>query len=392
MPSYEPAWAFGGTVTATSQLCRGLASQGVDISVYTTDADGKGGYLDVPLNKAIDLGGVKVTYFHCDFGMRKAFYSRGLKRKLKQNINEFDLIHVAAVWQWIQVDVSKICKYLQKPYLVSTHGSFNPWPWNQNVLQKRLYWHLFGKKTIKRTNAIHFTTEDERDKSLATVPLLKETHNFIVPNGINIGSIIKNKNIRENLQIAKEKIVLLFIGRIHRVKGIHFILEALKKLNIRNIAFLIVGNKEDLDYVNQLKKLSNQLGESIIWLDSIPREEIWDYYYSSDLFVLTSCSENFGIVAAEAMSCGLPVLISNNVGIWREVKADNAGFVVNQDVDEIADVLKKCIEKPGLLQQLSLNARKSAERRYDIDKVADLMIKAYEDILIGRRSPELQWK
>jgi len=176
------------------------------------------------------------------------------------------------------------------------------------------------------------------------------------------------------------------------VKGIHLILEAMNNLDARNLVFLIIGNKEDMDYVNQLMKLANQMDKSVIWLDSIPREEIWDYYYSADLFVLPSYSENFGLSAVEAMSCGLPVLISNNVGIWREVCADDAGFVVNQDVGEITDLLKKCTEKPDLLQQLSLSARKSAEKRYDIDKVADMMIKAYEDILIGRRSPELQWK
>ena len=98
------------------------------------------------------------------------------------------------------------------------------------------------------------------------------------------------------------------------------------------------------------------------------------------------------MVVVEAMACGLPVLISNNVGIWREVQADNAGFVVNQDVDEIADVLKKCIEIPDLLKQLSQNARKSAENRYDINKVATLMIKAYEDVLTDKRSSELQWR
>jgi glycosyltransferase involved in cell wall biosynthesis len=105
-----------------------------------------------------------------------------------------------------------------------------------------------------------------------------------------------------------------------------------------------------------------------------------------------SYSENFAMAAVEAMTFGLPILISNKVGIWREVQEDNAGFVINQDVNEIAKILKMTCEKPQILKEMSELARKSAEKRYDINKVADLMIMAYEDILTGKRSPELQWR
>ena len=77
----------------------------------------------------------------------------------------------------------------------------------------------------------HFTAEDERLKSFSTVPLLNKIPCFIVPNGIEIKNVKKNKDIRKSLNIPQDKFVLLFIGRIHRVKGIHFVLEALKKLN-----------------------------------------------------------------------------------------------------------------------------------------------------------------
>lgn len=389
IPSYEPAWAFGGTVTATSNLCRALAKQGVDVTVYTTDANGKGGHLDVPLNQPVDLGGVKVWYFHCDFGVRKAFYSRGLAKKLKEAVTDFDLVHVSAIWQWIGADVYKYCKMYSKPYVVSTHGSLSPWPWSQSFVKKRIYWHIFGMKTIKETSAIHFTTNDERDKSLSTVPILSKKQSFIVPNGIVIK---RGKNIRNNLNIKDEQFLLLFTGRIHRKKGIHFIIEAMKRVDNNKLLFLIVGHKEDIEYANYLTRISEELNGKVIWKESVPANMIWDYYSSSNLFVLPSYDENFGMVVVEAMSCGLPVLISKNVCIWREVQADNAGFVVNQDVNEMAQILKKCVENPLLLREISQNARQSAESRYDINKVASLMIKAYADVLTGRRSPELQWR
>jgi glycosyltransferase involved in cell wall biosynthesis len=389
IPYYEPAWASGGTVTAISNLCRALARQGIDISVYTTDADGKGGHLDVPLNEPIILGGVKTWYFHCDLLPKKAFYSRGLAKKLKDTVNEFDLVHMSAIWQWIGVDVFKVCKHFSKPYIVSAHGSFNTWCWNQNIIKKRFYWHLIGKKAIDGAHAIHFTVRDEREKSLSTLPFLMQKENFVVPNGIVLK---EGKNIRDKLGFSTDQFILLFVGRIHRKKGIHLIIEAMKRIDNKNIRLLLVGSKEDTGYVSLLEKISKEVEGKLIWHDTVSVNEVWDYYSSSTLFVLPSHDENFGMVVVEAMSCGLPVLISKNVGIWREIQSDEAGVIVNQDADEIAEAIKKLADDPELLERMRNNAKKSAEKRYDINKVASLMVKAYEDILTGRRSPELQWK
>ena len=113
IPSYEPAWAFGGTVTATSQLCRALAGAGVDITVYTTDADGRGGHLAVPIAQPVDVGGVRVYYFHCNIGPGSAFHSSGLSKTLRATVKDFDLVHVSAIWQWLQV-VPYSCYYLME--------------------------------------------------------------------------------------------------------------------------------------------------------------------------------------------------------------------------------------------------------------------------------------
>ena len=285
-----------------------------------------------------------------------------------------------------------MCKKFNVPYIVSSHGSFSPWSLSQNKVRKGLYWHLFGKATIKDAMAFHFTTEDERLKSFSAVPLLKKIPNFVVSNGIDTKKIKEERNVRKKLGISDTKFILLFVGRIHRVKGIHFILEALKKLNDEKFVFLIVGDKEDVAYTKYLTTLSNKLKDKVIWQESVSRDEVWNFYYSANLFILPSHHENFSMVVVEAMACGLPVLISKNVGIWREVIADNAGISINLDKNGIAGELKKLLANPSLLKEISENARKSALKRYDTDKVASLMIRAYEDILTDRRSPELKWK
>jgi glycosyltransferase involved in cell wall biosynthesis len=240
---------------------------------------------------------------------------------------------------------------------------------------------LWGRKTIKNAAAIHFTTDEERRKAFAIEALFKTIPHFIIPNGVEIKALNTFRNIRKDLRISDEKFILLFIGRIHRVKGIHIIFEALKKLNDENFLFLIVGHKEDEGYTKHLTHLAKDLRSKVIFHPSVPNDIVWDFNYSSNLFVLPSYSENFSNVIIEAMVCGLPVLITKHVGIWREVQADASGFIVNQDADEIAKILKNLPQDTETLRTISKNAKKSAENRFDINKIAYLMIKAYDDIL-----------
>ncbi len=258
-------------------------------------------------------------------------------------------------------------------------------------MKKTLFWYIFGRKTIEKAAAIHFTTEEERISAFSSTPLLKKIPNFIVPNGIEIKKIKEFKDIRKSLKIPDDKFILLFIGRIHKVKGIHFVLEALKKLNDKKFLFLIIGQQEDADYVKRLHKLSDELSDSVILHKPVPRDKVWDFYSSSNLFILPSFSENFSNVAVEAMACGLPVLISRNVGIWREVQSDATGFVVDQNVNEIASILKKLSEDSTILKDMSQNAKKAVEKRFEINNVASQMVKAYEDVLTGRKTDELRW-
>ncbi|MGA9753779.1 MAG: glycosyltransferase family 4 protein, partial [Desulfobaccales bacterium] len=109
------------------------------------------------------------------------------------------------------------------------------------------------------------------------------------------------------------------------------------------------------------------------------------------LLVLTSEDENFGNAAVEAMLSGVPVLVSDHVGICREILADGAGVVVPIEVEAVAGALVKLLSDPEGLRVMGEAAVESARRRYDIDLVARQMATAYEDILVGRRSPGLSW-
>jgi glycosyltransferase involved in cell wall biosynthesis len=396
IPSYEPAWAFGGTVTATVNLCRALASQGIDVTVYTTDADGKGGHLDVSLNEPVDLGGVKVWYFKCDFGVKKAFYSRGLAKKLEESIEHFDIIDVSAIWQWIQVDVSRSCHSAGVPFVVTPHNSLSSKSMNLDTnLKKKIYWELVGKSSLGKASAIHFLSEDERELSKQNA---SDLPSFIVPNGIDTSMIksigVDRKDLRQKLDVSEDEILLLFVGRIHPSKRLELVIKALGFLGNKNITLVLIGPVSHESCYKYLVDLISEfkLKDKIILLGEVDNKKILEFYAAADLLFLMSNFEGVSMTSLEALASGLPVLVSEGVSNWKDIVEAEAGLVVKGDHVCLAEVLAKIANREIDLEILSNNARKTAEEKYSLSRVASLMIKAYEDVLTGRRSPELQWQ
>ncbi|MCF7870430.1 MAG: glycosyltransferase [Candidatus Omnitrophica bacterium] len=389
-PCYKPAWAFGGPVNSISLLCQQLVKLNNEMVVYTTNS-AKEGILDVPVGKTVEVDGVKVIYFPCSFKKDNPFYSSALNKKVLSSVKEFDIVHVSSIWQYHQIAATKACKKYEIPCIISTRGSFQRWPLSQKSMKKRIYWFLFGKKSLKDASALHFTSLLERKETLEAIPYVS---NFIVPNGINIDPYYKKRDIRKEIGISPDAFLFLFLGRIHRKKGIDLIIKALNKIRNKNVFFLIVGKIDDKSYFNDLKRLvaDFQLKSKVIFYGGVPKEEVKDFYSNSDLMVLTSHSENFANVVPEAMGCGLPVFISRYVGIWQEVLIDEAGFVVDCNVEKITQKLKEIVTNREILNGVSSNAIKSAQRRYSLESTASLMMQAYEDVLINKRSDGLQWE
>ena len=399
IPTYEPAWAFGGTVTATSHLCREMADQGLDVSVYTMNVNGKGGVLDVPVNRKVDLGGVKVFYFGCTFGESKAFYSRGLSEKLKSTIAEFDIIDVSAIWQLAQVKTSKLCLKHRIPYVVTPHSSLMSWAFDMvgNQLRKKLYWHLVGKETIQRAQAIHYLSEGEREVSEERsypVP------SFIIPNGIRYERFVRRpeqgKEIRKMLDIGRKTFLILFLGRIHPKKGIELLLQAMPKciaIN-RDIHLLIAGPTEDGNYGKKLKGICNNLNlnDYVTWHGPVPNKEVIQFYSSANLLALPSLVEGVSMGTIEAMAAGLPVLMSDRVANYREIARDNAGIVVKCEKQSVQAALLRIVQDSEQLEILGRNVLLSVQKRYDIRNIAKLNIQAYKDIIEGTRTSVLAWR
>jgi glycosyltransferase involved in cell wall biosynthesis len=393
-PHYEPVFEMGGVVRSASQLCRGLVRLGADVTVFTTNNRRSNRKLDVSINQQINVGGVRVWYFPVKYFHKKFFYSPELGMACYDKIKGFDIMHLTSFWCYPGIPAGKAARKYNKPYIMSTRGTLVPYCLKQGMLKKKIYMSLFDRKNIEGASAIHYTTELEREETHQKNKLSKTS--FIVPNPVPIDEVTKlpdRSEAKRFFDLPEDSVVISYVGRLNRRKALDILIEAFLKISkVLNKCFLLLAGP-DAGAEARLRKLvaQNKLDNLVKFTGYVNSEKRGLVLKASDLFwYATYPGENFGHSAVEAIAAGVPVILSEYVGISRDVIKDNTGIIVSHDPEEMAKKMFELFSNNERLKQMSENAKKSV-LKYDTDKIASLMLKAYEDVLTGRRSPELQW-
>lgn len=295
-----------------------------------------------------------------------------------------DLFHGNGLWQYPVHKMSSIARNRKKPFIISPHGMLEPWSLNKSKLKKKFALMLYQKKDLANASCIHATgkMEAENIRKLGfTNPIA------VIPNGLELSEFAMNGD-----KIQKAKKTILFLSRIHPKKGIELLVEAFSKIGIedrKDWEIKIAGNGDE-KYINQLQQLiSNKRLENEIKIIG-PKfgEEKITVYRQADLFVLPTYSENFGIVIAEALACGIPVITTKGTP-WEELNTKNAGWWIDIGVDPLAKALTEAMKlSDNERMKMGLNGRKLVEENYSIESVAKKMIQLYEWILYKKEKPE----
>jgi len=391
-PIYEPAWKAGGVVRFTSLLCRALVDLGHEVTVFTTNSDGYG-YLKVPVNVATDVGRVKVYYFHTN-SPRFIRYSRQLRLACREMIIKYDIVHITSFWNYPGLPAAKEAIKRSIPYVVSTSGTFVPMALNSKKFRKWIYLRLFDEKVLKNAFAYRYTTPLER-KKMKTFKIQKP--NFLAPSGLELkefDNLPSQTESKRMLGVEQDSFIISFLGRLNWVKAIDVLMKGIAKISYIFPKTRLILAGPDGGEEKKLRELAIKLniGDKVIFLGPVDKDGRLRLFAASDLLALVSWTESFGYAAVEAMASGVPVLVSENVGICDAVREDGAGMVVPVNEDAIANALSEMLSNPNRLKEMGKAAYESARKKYDIKVVARLMATAYEDILTGRRSPECNWE
>ncbi|MEM8550414.1 MAG: glycosyltransferase, partial [Verrucomicrobiota bacterium] len=311
-------------------------------------------------------------------------YSKRLVPWLKRHRKNYDAVVAHGLWQHVGYATRQALHGSGTPYYVFPHGMLDPWfkqAYPRKHLKKQLYWRWGEYRVLRDARAVLFTCEEER--RLARLSFKQYAANESV---VGLGIAEPPDDIdaaRLAFQQAYPEIhdrALLFLGRIDPKKGLDLLIKAYRELQEggRELPPLVLaGPDADSTYAQELRTL---LGDTpgVHFTGMLKGELKWGALAQCAALVLPSHQENFGIVVAEALALGKPVLISDKVNIFKEVFTDGAGLVEADTLEGTRKLLKRWLELSAHEHEmLKAMARPCYVKRFAIEQVAERMLEVF---------------
>lgn len=370
VPSFFPALNYGGPIESVLQLCKHTVELGADVRVLTTDANGPEEVLDVAKEKDVELDhGLRVRYCH---RVGQEAFSPELFYLLPRYTRWADMVHLTGVYSPPTPPTLLASRMFKKPLVWSPRGSLR-----NKALQTRqklkasintIYCHVVSDNV-----RVHVTSIEEEHDSLQVFPAMKTA---LIPNGVTIPKQIERR-------FEPGELSLLYLGRLHPIKGIENLLEACHLVDARSFNFrLIIAGQGDEEYVEELRKeiTKLELKEKVEMVGYINESEKQDIFQQADVLILPSFSENFGNVVAEALSYGTPVIASRGTP-WSRLEEKGCGLWVHNDPKALAEAIEDISKMP--LAEMGQRGREWMQQEFSWSSIAAAMMETYKEMLQG---------
>lgn len=330
-PYYYPALYYGGPVRVIYECTKRLIKLGHEVTVYTTDLMDRNTRHEKERNV---VEGVNVRYFRNisnNMACRHhAFLPIGFYSTLKNSCSEFDVIHIHEYYTLLTVSAARFAIIYKVPFLLSAHGSLPVIEERGRQGRKIIFNRLFSNLILKNISGVIALNDEER-KNYKHLGVPDEKID-IIPNGIDIEEfrcLPDPAEFRNRYNIKRDEKIILFVGRIHEIKGLDILINAFHGIlqGIRGVKLVLAG--PDDGYMQTLKGIVLEKGilSDIIFTDLLSGEEKLAAYSAADIFVLPSRSEGFPVTVLEACASGLPVVITDRCN-FPEIKTYGAGLEV----------------------------------------------------------------
>ncbi len=362
---------MGGSVDNAYNLSKTLIKLGHQVTVCTTDSE-----YDEDFAKSVP--GLKVLVFPSKFG--KFRYSPTMKTWLDKNVEKYDILHLNNYWSYQNIIASCSARRHNVPYIVSPKGSLHIQL--KAYLSKYFFDLLFGRRVLRDSGMIVAKTPMEI-KQLKRKGVT-EDHIRIVANGIAFPpeNLKDGKEFRQRFGIPDQDKIVLFLGRVHKIKGIDLLINAFFDVLQKDKYLKLVITGPDSGYLAEVKKRIKEKGieKSVVITGPLYKHEKFLAYKAAAVYVLPSRYEIFGNTLLEACVCGTPVITTDRCGLAPVIDR-KAGRAVRYDRNELSQAIEEILSSPELARKYSEYGKKLAREDYNWEKVAYDYLQLYEDVI-----------
>lgn len=368
--SVDPAG--GGPIEGIRQITPHLEALGASTTVASLDPAAAPWLERLPAT-AIGLGPVSGGYG----------YRRGLPQRLRALALEHDVVIIHGLWQYHALATWRALRCSDIPYFVYPHGMLDPWfkhSYPLKHLKKWAYWPWADYRVLRDARAVLFTSEQERRLARQSF-WLYQAQELVVGYGTSApsGDAERQRQLfMERFPQLAGKRLLLFLSRIHPKKGPDLLIEAFAAMAASDAKLhLVIAGPDQLGWQVALQQRAAALGiaDRLSWPGMLSGDLKWGAFRSAELFCLPSHQENFGIVVAEALACGLPVAIAKSVNIASEVSAAGAGLVHEDTVAGTKIALMQWLAlEPADRALMGQRAAALFRQRFDYGSVAGSLL------------------
>ena len=352
----------GGPSRSSQGLVAALCKAGVDAWIYPLDAAEP--WVPGVRRYVIDIG---------DGGM------------CTEEMKKFDLVHIHGIWDVRLHKVAVMCREAGVPYVISPRGMLEPWSLRQKWFKKRIARWLYQDRDLRLAAVLHATADSEAEQFRN---LGFENKIVISPNGVNV----PDRTFKAKAKDEGEQRRALFVSRMHPKKGVLELVESWARVRdlvkarsegeqwICELVYTVSGEVE-LGYEQKVKARVHELGldDQFVFTGQLDDEKKWEAYGRANLFVLPTYSENFGIVVAEALWAGVPVITTKGTP-WADLKTHNCGWLIDLPPTNSLDMALKEATMSRNLIEMGQRGRKLVEERYTWSAVSEKMIQGYVEL------------
>lgn len=341
---------LGGPSRSVPALVRALGSIGVETAVWTAD-------------------GTTVSGLQCFVG------------SLLMSARKFrpQIVHDHGLWTTSNIKSAVVAHLIGTQFVLSPRGMAMPWALNHRATKKRIAWALYENFRFHHSSCLHSTSQLETDQLRA---LGYRGPIVTAPNGIDLPPFTSRTTVTTS---AKRKAI--FIGRIHPKKGLPLLVRAWEKVQPRNWLMQVFG-PDELGHTSELIDLVRKLNLQDSWRfhPELSESEKWAILADSELFILPSYSENFGIAVAEALASAVPV-ITTDATPWSGLTDHGCGWCIAPDVNALSVALSDATNRSSSsLRTMGMLGREWMERDFSWQDVGKAILSAYDSLLTTRQN------